>query len=124
MRRVGFYSRGLFPAWANKDTTNLPEPKWPGQMDDKYFDRSKLEEFYKPWIELVNKGIGVHCGEGGCWKRTPHVFIYFARPAFIVVSNHFIIMPRFTHCNVDIVMAQLCTGNCAIQYRQYAYCCE
>ena len=52
--------RGYFPGqishykapWANKDTTNLPEPKWPGQVGDKYLSRQMLEEFYKPWINL------------------------------------------------------------------------
>ena len=34
--------------------------------------REKLEEFYKPWLDLKNRGTGVHCGECGCWKNTPH----------------------------------------------------
>jgi aryl-phospho-beta-D-glucosidase BglC (GH1 family) len=59
--------------WANKDTSNLPEPKWPGQVGDRYLDRSLLETYYKPWIELANEGkVGVHCGECGCWNKTPH----------------------------------------------------
>ncbi len=75
--------------WANKDTTNLPEPQWPGQIGDKYFNRQKLEYFYKPWTELVNKGVGVHCGEGGCWKRTPHdVFIAWFGDVTDILSSH------------------------------------
>lgn len=75
--------------WANKDTTNLPEPKWPGQIGDKNFNRQMLEDFYKPWIELVNKGVGVHCGEGGCWKRTPHdVFIAWFSDVTDILSSH------------------------------------
>ena len=58
--------------WANKDPDNLPEPKWPGQVGDKYLSRTMLEEYYKPWIELTKKGVGVHCGECGCWNKTPH----------------------------------------------------
>ncbi|WP_460949386.1 glycoside hydrolase family 5 protein [Spirosoma daeguense] len=58
--------------WANKDPDNLPEPKWPGQVGDKYLSRAMLKTYYKPWIELVNKGVGVHCGECGCWNKTPH----------------------------------------------------
>src|SRR5688572_5442188 len=58
--------------WANKDPDNLPEPKWPGQVGDKYLSRGMLEEYYKPWIELTKKGVGVHCGECGCWNKTPH----------------------------------------------------
>jgi endoglucanase len=75
--------------WANKDTSNLPEPKWPGQIGDTYFSRPMLEAFYKPWIELANQGVGVHCGEGGCWKRTPHdVFIaWFSDVTDILSTN-------------------------------------
>ena len=59
--------------WANKDPDHLPEPKWPGQVGDRYLDRSLLETYYKPWIELAQQGkVGVHCGECGCWNKTPH----------------------------------------------------
>lgn len=75
--------------WANKDTTNLPEPKWPGQMGNQYFNRQLLEDFYKPWIDLANKGVGVHCGEGGCWKRTPHnVFLAWFGDVIDILSSH------------------------------------
>jgi endoglucanase len=58
--------------WANKDPENLPEPKWPGQVGDRYLSRELLEEYYKPWIALTKEGVGVHCGECGCWNKTPH----------------------------------------------------
>jgi endoglucanase len=58
--------------WVWKDPSKAPTPVWPGKMDGKDFSRATLEEFYKPWIELVGKGVGVHCGEGGCWRNTPH----------------------------------------------------
>lgn len=72
--------RGYFPGtishykapWANKDTEHMPEPKWPGQVGDTYLSRAMLEDFYKPWIALVQRGVGVHCGECGSWKKTPH----------------------------------------------------
>lgn len=89
--------RGYFPGqishykapWANKDTTNLPVPKWPGEMGDKYYSRQMLEDFYKPWIELSKQGVGVHCGEGGSWKRTPHdVFLaWFGDVTDILFTN-------------------------------------
>jgi endoglucanase len=31
-----------------------------------------LEKYYEPWIALTKEGIGVHCGECGCWNKTPH----------------------------------------------------
>ena len=34
--------------------------------------RSMLEEFYEPWIKLAQSGAGVHCGECGCYNKTPH----------------------------------------------------
>ncbi len=58
--------------WANKDPESLPEPKWPGQVGDRYLSKAMLEEYYKPWIDLSNSGVGVHCGECGCWNKTPH----------------------------------------------------
>jgi endoglucanase len=58
--------------WAMKDPSKAPVPVWPGTMEGKYFGREQLEEFYKPWISLMEKGVGVHCGEGGCLKNTPH----------------------------------------------------
>jgi endoglucanase len=72
--------RGYYPhaishyqaPWANKDPEHEPLPVWPGQVGDQYLSRAMLETFYKPWVDLVNQGVGVHCGECGCWKKTPH----------------------------------------------------
>ncbi|WP_416864736.1 MAG: glycoside hydrolase family 5 protein [Imperialibacter sp.] len=58
--------------WAMKDIDNLPEVKWPGQVGDQYLSREMLEKFYEPWIALKNQGVGVHCGECGCYNKTPH----------------------------------------------------
>lgn len=90
--------RGYYPGtishykapWANKDTANLPDPKWPGQVGKQYLSRTMLEEFYKPWIELTKKGVGVHCGECGCWNKTPHdVFIaWFTDVVSILSANN------------------------------------
>lgn len=75
--------------WANKDTTNLPEPKWPVQVGNQYLSREMLETFYKLWIELVQQGVGVHCGECGCWNRTPHnVFIAWFSDVLDILSSH------------------------------------
>jgi aryl-phospho-beta-D-glucosidase BglC (GH1 family) len=77
---IGQSCRGYFPhyishyqaPWVWKDPSQAPAPVWPGTMDGKNFGRETLEEFYRPWIELLSKGVGVHCGECGCWKKTPH----------------------------------------------------
>jgi hypothetical protein len=78
--KVGQSCRGYFPhyishyqaPWVWKEPSQAPTPAWPGTFDGKVYGRELLEEYYKPWIESVNKGAGVHCGECGCWKKTPH----------------------------------------------------
>lgn len=75
--------------WANKDIENLPVPKWPGQVGDQYLSRAMLEEMYAPWIELVQKGVGVHCGECGCYNKTPHdVFLAWFTDVLDILSEN------------------------------------
>lgn len=77
--------RGYYPhyvshyqaSWVWKDPSQAPMPVWPGVIDGKEFGRKNLEELYKPWIDAVNKGIGVHCGECGCYNKTPH-YVFLA----------------------------------------------
>jgi endoglucanase len=72
--------RGYFPhyishyqaTWVFKDPSKAPVPVWPGTIEGKFYGRENLEKYYKPWIDLAKNGTGVHCGECGCWKRTPH----------------------------------------------------
>jgi endoglucanase len=75
--------------WAFKETENLPEPVWPGKMADEHWDRSRLEKYYAPWIELARKCVGVHCGECGCWIKTPQrVFLaWFGDVLDILTEN-------------------------------------
>ncbi|MDX2250061.1 MAG: cellulase family glycosylhydrolase [Bacteroidia bacterium] len=75
--------------WVYKDTENLPEPKWPGQVGDQYLSRKILEDMYQPWIELVQKGVGVHCGECGCWNKTPHnVFLAWFEDVLDILTEN------------------------------------
>ncbi len=75
--------------WANKEPDSLPEPKWPGQVGDRYLSRAILEEYYKPWIELSKSGVGVHCGESGCWNKTPHeVFLSWFTDVVDILSQN------------------------------------
>ncbi len=94
---IVFSNRGYYPAlishykasWAFSDIESLPEPKWPGQVGDRYFSREMLEEHYAQWVDLVNKGYGVHCGELGCYNKTPHdVFLaWFSDTLDIFTEN-------------------------------------
>ena len=57
--------------WAGGD--KFPKPVWPGA--DNYgekWDKKHLQEHYKNWARLFEKGVGVHCGESGCFTKTPH----------------------------------------------------
>jgi aryl-phospho-beta-D-glucosidase BglC (GH1 family) len=89
--------RGYFPhaishykaPWANKDPDNLPEPKWPGQVGGQNLERGMLERYYKPWIDAAGKGVGVHCGECGCWNKTPHaVFLAWFNDVLDILSKN------------------------------------
>jgi aryl-phospho-beta-D-glucosidase BglC (GH1 family) len=78
--KIGQSCRGYYPhyvshyraSWVWKNPDDAPVPVWPGVIDNQEFNRKKLEDFYKPWIDLVNQGVGVHCGECGCYSETPH----------------------------------------------------
>ncbi|MCE7059997.1 glycoside hydrolase family 5 protein [Dyadobacter sp. CY343] len=94
---IGQSCRGYHPGiishykapWAMKETNNLPEVKWPGQVGEQYLSREMLEKYYKPWIELAVKGVGVHCGECGCWNKTPHaVFLAWFSDVLDILSSN------------------------------------
>ena len=94
---IGQSCRGYFPhyvshyraGWVWKDPDDAPMPVWPGVIDGHKYDREVLEDFYKPWIDLVKQGVGVHCGECGCYNETPHeVFLaWFEDQLDILTSN-------------------------------------
>lgn len=52
----------------------LPEPTWPlpASHPNGAFDRAALEAHFRPWADLARQGVGVHCGEGGVYHKTPH----------------------------------------------------
>jgi endoglucanase len=75
--------------WVFKDTTQLPEPKWPGQVGEQYLSRAMLEKQYEPWIALTKQGVGVHCGECGCFNKTPHpVFLAWFEDVLDVLTSN------------------------------------
>ena len=77
---IGQSCRGYHPhiishygaSWAFEDPEDMPPLQYPGEVRGKMLNREMLEEYYAPWIELVRRGTGVHCGECGCYNRTPH----------------------------------------------------
>jgi aryl-phospho-beta-D-glucosidase BglC (GH1 family) len=60
-------------AWVDHKM-DFPEPAWPILNADGTVKtgRAQLEEHFKPWGELAAKNVPVHCGEMGCFNRTPH----------------------------------------------------
>lgn len=88
--------RGYYPglvshyqaSWVWEDPSQAPVPVWPGEIDGKYYGRENLEEFYKPWIELKERGVGVHCGECGCYNKTPHnVFLAWFEDVIDILTD-------------------------------------
>jgi len=49
-----------------------------------------LEKYYQPWIELAQSSkAGVHCGECGCYNKTPHeVFLAWFRDVHDILASH------------------------------------
>jgi aryl-phospho-beta-D-glucosidase BglC (GH1 family) len=89
--------RGYYPgvishyraSWVWKNPDDAPTPVWPGTIDGKHYDRNSLEEFYRPWIELLEQGVGVHCGEMGCYRETPHpVFLAWLSDVLGVLTEN------------------------------------
>ena len=94
---IGQSCRGYFPhyishyraSWVFKNPDDAPNPVWPGIIEGREFSRKNLEEFYAPWIDAVKKGIGVHCGECGCWRETPHeVFLTWFEDVISVLTEN------------------------------------
>ena len=94
---LGQSCRGYYPhyishyraSWVWKNPDDAPMPVWPGVIDGKRFDREVLEAFYRPWTDLVKQGVGVHCGECGCYKETPHdVFLAWFEDLLQILTSH------------------------------------
>jgi len=94
---IGQSCRGYFPhyishyraPWVFKNPDDAPKPVWPGIIDGKEFNRASLEKLYAPWIDAVKKGVGVHCGECGCWKETPHeVFLAWFEDVISILTEN------------------------------------
>jgi len=55
-----------------------PEPHWPGPPGARgsdLWDIDPLREYWRPWKELADSGVGVHCSEGGAYSPVPHAVV-------------------------------------------------
>ncbi len=68
----------------------FPEPKWPdGDHFGEVWNRARLERHYGNWAGLMSRGSGVHCGECGCFRETPHdVFMAWFRDVLEVLTGY------------------------------------
>ena len=90
--------RGYFPghishhkaSWVFKTPDSLPKPEWPGEYKERYYSKEDLLKHYAPWKDLLKQGVGVHCGELGCYNKTPHdVFLaWFGDVLDILQTNN------------------------------------
>lgn len=70
---------------------SAPIPAWPGGWNwgEALWDRARLDQHYAPWTVLIEQGIGVHCGECGCYKHTPHgVFLDWFHDLLEILTAH------------------------------------
>jgi endoglucanase len=64
---------------------DFPYPEWPGHG----WDRKRLQQHYRKWADLAGKGVGVHCGEGGAYNKTPHnVVLAWLRDTLEILTGH------------------------------------
>jgi len=77
------------------DSRGWPRPRWPlaPEARDQWYanppDRAGLEEHYRRWADLAARGVGVHCGEGGAYNRTPHdVVLRWLADVLEILGSH------------------------------------
>ena len=66
-------------------------PSWPLGQDHfgRRWGRERLEKTYAPWVDLMARGVGVHCGEAGSFHHTPHaVFLSWMADLLAVLGSH------------------------------------
>ena len=76
--------------WVDRKSS-FPEPTWPlcNRDGSVKIGRAELEAHYAPWAELARKGIGVHCGEAGCYNKTPYdVFTAWLTDVLDILTGH------------------------------------
>ena len=55
------------------DGERFDVPTWPTtDQGEGVYDRARLAEHFAHWRDLADAGVGVHCGECGCFNKTPH----------------------------------------------------
>jgi len=52
----------------------VPLPSWPHgwNLNQEFWTAEDLKQFFSPYTQLARSGKLVHCGEIGCYNKTPH----------------------------------------------------
>jgi len=60
--------------WDGNERYDHIPPTWPGGVSlDGIWSRERLRSYFDVWAAFAeSSGMGLHCGEGGCYNRTPH----------------------------------------------------
>ncbi len=104
-------------SWVDRNA-DFVYPGWP--MTDKNgreWSRQSMVDHYKPWGELARKGIGVHCGEAGCYNKTPHeVFLAWFGDIMEILAGHGI---GWALWNMRGTFGVLDSGRADVDYEKY-----
>ena len=96
---IGQSCRGYHPfgishyraPWCGEACMTAPVPTWPGAWNwgDAPWDRARLARHFDQWQALIQQGVGVHCGECGAYKHTPHtVLLAWFRDLLEILTGH------------------------------------
>jgi endoglucanase len=96
----------------------FPAPQWPGGDHwGEVWDRPRLEAHYGAWAQLMAQGVGVHCGEGGCFCETPHaVFLAWFRDVLEILAGHGI---GYALWNFRGAFGVLDSGRADVEYKDW-----
>ncbi len=76
-------------SWVYKDPDTVPPVSWPLSQGEKIVDIDNIREYYAPWKSLIDQGVGVHCGECGCYSETPHeIFLSWFDDVLTVLKEY------------------------------------
>lgn len=74
----GYLPKGIthYQAQWSQGWQDYPQPRWPDGYNEAWdggWDAERLQKHYQAWAAWAAVyHVGVHCGEGGCYNRTPH----------------------------------------------------
>lgn len=94
---VGQSCRGYAPGlvshykapWVFQHPDDLHDVSWPSMDNGQVQDKAWLRKHFASWIALLKQGTGVHCGECGAWRETPHhVALAWMDDMFSVLTEH------------------------------------